>query len=174
MASFIEMELPDVQAGFRKGRGTRDQIANLRWIMEKTREFQKDAYMYFIDYNKAFDCIEHDKLWKLMSALEEDVRTDELAIDIVVLIVLFSSDRPNVPLEIDGATITKHSEFYSNLLLRYLQSVHGCEAERKFSSVTGALGLLRQVSQSSVTLFMGTVNPAEAEELPREFFKTAE
>uniref|UniRef100_A0A914WMX1 Uncharacterized protein n=1 Tax=Plectus sambesii TaxID=2011161 RepID=A0A914WMX1_9BILA len=111
---------------------------------------------------------------RFMSSMEEDVRKDELAIDLVVLIVLFNKERPNVPLEIDGDTITKHSEFYSNLLLRYLQSLHGCEAERKFSSAMSALGLLRQVSQSSVTLFMGTVNPAEAEELPREFFKTAE
>uniref|UniRef100_A0A914VH02 Reverse transcriptase domain-containing protein n=1 Tax=Plectus sambesii TaxID=2011161 RepID=A0A914VH02_9BILA len=69
MASFVEMELPDVQAGFRKGRGTRDQIANLQWIMEKTREFQKDVYMCFIDYSKAFDCVEHDKLWKCLKQM---------------------------------------------------------------------------------------------------------
>lgn len=59
----IDQELPDVQAGFRKGRGTRDHIANIRWIIEKTREYQKDLYMCFIDYSKAFDCVEHDKLW---------------------------------------------------------------------------------------------------------------
>uniref|UniRef100_A0A914X528 Reverse transcriptase domain-containing protein n=1 Tax=Plectus sambesii TaxID=2011161 RepID=A0A914X528_9BILA len=69
MASFVEMELPDVQAGFRKGRGTRDQIANLWWIMEKTREFQKDVYMCFINYSKAFDCVEHDKLWKCLKQM---------------------------------------------------------------------------------------------------------
>ena len=56
-------ELPDVQAGFRKGRGTRDQIANIRWIMEKAREFQKNS---FIDYAKAFDCVDHNKLWKIL------------------------------------------------------------------------------------------------------------
>ena len=57
---------PDVQAGFRKGRGTRDQIANIHWIMEKAREFQKNIYFCFIDYAKAFDCVDHKKLWKIM------------------------------------------------------------------------------------------------------------
>ena len=56
-------ELPDVQAGFRKGRGTRDQIANIHWIIEKAREFQKNMYFCFIDYAKAFDCVDHNKLW---------------------------------------------------------------------------------------------------------------
>ena len=59
-------ELPDVQAGFRKGRGTRDQIANICWIMEKAREFQKNIYFCFIDYDKAFDCVNHKKLWKIL------------------------------------------------------------------------------------------------------------
>ena len=58
-------ELPDVQAGFRKGRGTRDQIANIHWIIEKAREFQKNIYFYFIEYTKAFDCVDHNKLWKI-------------------------------------------------------------------------------------------------------------
>ena len=58
----MKCELPDVQAGFRKGRGTRDQIANIRWIMEKAREFQKNIYFCFIDYAKAFDCVDHNKL----------------------------------------------------------------------------------------------------------------
>ena len=57
-------ELPDVQAGFRKGRGTRDQVANIHWIIEKTREFQKNIYFCFIDCAKAFDCVDHNKLWK--------------------------------------------------------------------------------------------------------------
>ena len=56
----------DVQPGFRKGRGTRDQIANIRWIIEKAREFQKNIYLCFIDYTKAFDCVDHDKLWKAL------------------------------------------------------------------------------------------------------------
>ena len=62
---YVNQELPDVQAGFRKGRGTRDQIAKVRWIMEKAREFQKNIYFCFIDYAKAFDCVDHNKLWKI-------------------------------------------------------------------------------------------------------------
>ena len=60
-------ELPDVQAGFRKGRGTRDQVANIRWIIEKAREFQKNIYFCFIDY--AFDCVDHNKLWKILKEM---------------------------------------------------------------------------------------------------------
>ena len=59
---YINREITDVQAGFRKGRGTRDQIANIRWIIEKAKEFQKNIYFYFIDYAKAFDCVDHNKL----------------------------------------------------------------------------------------------------------------
>ena len=59
-------ELPDAHAGFRKGRVTRDQIANIRWIIEKAREFQKNIYFCFIDYTKAFDCVDHKKLWKIL------------------------------------------------------------------------------------------------------------
>ena len=62
LQQYVNHELPDVQAGFRKGRGTRDQIANIRWIMEKTREFQKSIYLCVIDYAKAFDCVDHNKL----------------------------------------------------------------------------------------------------------------
>ena len=62
-------ELPDVQASFRKGRGTRDQIANIRWIMEKAREFQKNKCFCFIDYAKAFDCVDHNKLWKFLKEM---------------------------------------------------------------------------------------------------------
>ena len=62
-------ELPDFQAGFRKGRGTRDQIANIRWLIEKAREFQKNIYFCFIDYVKAFDCVAHNKLWKLLQEM---------------------------------------------------------------------------------------------------------
>ena len=61
--------LPDGQAGFRKGRGTRDQIANTRWITEKAREFQKNIYFCFIDYAKAFDCVDHNKLWKILKEM---------------------------------------------------------------------------------------------------------
>ena len=63
---YVNRELPDVQAGFRKGRGTRDQIANICWIIETAREFQKNIYFCFIDYTKAFDCVGHNKLWKIL------------------------------------------------------------------------------------------------------------
>ena len=66
LQQYLNHEIPDVQAGFRKGRGTRDQIANICWIMEKGREFQKNIYFCFIDYAKAFDCVDHNKLWKTL------------------------------------------------------------------------------------------------------------
>ena len=65
----VNHELPDVQAGFRKGRGTRDQIANICWIMEKAREFQKNIDFCLIDYTKAFDCVDHKKLWKILKEM---------------------------------------------------------------------------------------------------------
>ena len=66
LQQYVNCELPDVQTGFRKGRGTRDQIANIHWIMEKAREFQKSIYFCFIDYAKAFDCVDHNKLWEIL------------------------------------------------------------------------------------------------------------
>ena len=66
LQQFMNCEIPDVQAGFRKGRGARDQIANIRWIMEKAREFQKNIYFCFIYYMKAFYCVDHNKLWKIL------------------------------------------------------------------------------------------------------------
>ena len=69
LQQYVTCELPDVQAGFRKGRGTRDQIANIRWIMEKAREFQKNIYFCLIDYAKAFDYVDHNKLWKILSEM---------------------------------------------------------------------------------------------------------
>ena len=62
----VNRELPDVQAGFRKGRGTRDQIANICWIIKKAKDFQENIYFCFIDYAKAFDCVDHNKLWKIL------------------------------------------------------------------------------------------------------------
>ena len=72
IASLSEPDVlvPDVQAGFRKGRGTRDQIANIRWIIEKAREFQKNIYFCFIDYSKVFDCVDHNKPWKTLKEME--------------------------------------------------------------------------------------------------------
>ena len=69
LQQYVNHELPDVQAGFRKGRGTRDQIANILWIMEKPREFHKNIYFSFIDYAKAFDCVDHKKLWKILKEM---------------------------------------------------------------------------------------------------------
>ena len=69
LQQYVNHELPDVQAGFRKGRGTREQIANIQWIIEKIREFQKNIYFCFIDYAKAFDCVDHNKLWKILKEM---------------------------------------------------------------------------------------------------------
>ena len=66
----MNLELPDVQAGFRKGRGTRDQIANIQRIIEKAKEFQKNIYFCFTDYAKAFDCVDHNKMWKILTEME--------------------------------------------------------------------------------------------------------
>ena len=75
LQQYMNQQLPDVQAGLRKGRGTRDQIAKIRWIIEKAREFQKNIYFCFIDYAKAFDYVDHNKLWKI---LQEMVIPDQL------------------------------------------------------------------------------------------------
>ena len=69
LQQYVNGELPDVQGGFRKGRGTRDQIANIPWIIKKAREFQKNIYFCFIDYAKAFDCVDHNKLWKILKEM---------------------------------------------------------------------------------------------------------
>ena len=69
LQQYTDHELPDVQDSFRKGRGTRDQLANIRQIIEKAREFQKNIYFCFIDYAKAFDCVDHNKLWKILKEM---------------------------------------------------------------------------------------------------------
>ena len=69
LQQYVNKELPDVQAGFRKGRGTSDQIANIHWIIEKAREFQKNIYFCFIDYAKVFDCVDDNKLWKILKEM---------------------------------------------------------------------------------------------------------
>ena len=66
LQQYLNQELPDVQTGFRKGRGTREQIADIQWTIQKAREFQKNIYFRFIDYAKAFDCVDHNKLWKIL------------------------------------------------------------------------------------------------------------
>ena len=70
LQQYVNRELPDVQAGFWRGKGTRDQIANIHWIMEKAREFQKNIYFCFIEYAKAFDCVDHNSLWKILKEVE--------------------------------------------------------------------------------------------------------
>ena len=90
LQQYVRCELPNVQAGFRKGRRTRDQIANIRWIMGKAREFQKNIYFFFIDYAKAFDCVDHNKLWKILKEMEI---TDHL---ICLLRNLYADQEPTV------------------------------------------------------------------------------
>ena len=70
LQQYVNCEFPDVQAGFRKGRGIRDQIANICWIIKKAREFQENIYFCFIDYAKAFECVDHNKLWKILKEME--------------------------------------------------------------------------------------------------------
>ena len=79
LQQYVNHEFPDVQVGFRKGRGTRDQIANIHWIMEKAREFQKNIYFCFIDYAKAFDCVDHNKLEN--SSRDENTRPPDLPLE---------------------------------------------------------------------------------------------
>ena len=69
LQQYVNWELPDVQASFRKGRGTKDQIASIHWIIEKARDFQKNTYFCFADYAKAFDCVDHNKLWKILKEM---------------------------------------------------------------------------------------------------------
>ena len=73
LQQYVNRELPDVQAGFRKGRGTRDQIDNTHWIIKRAREFQKNIYFCFIDYAKAFDPVDHNKLWKILKEMEYQI-----------------------------------------------------------------------------------------------------
>ena len=73
LQQYVNHELPDVQAGFRKGRGTRDQITNICWIIEKAREFQKNFYFCFLDYAIAFDCVDHNKLWKILKEISPGI-----------------------------------------------------------------------------------------------------
>ena len=73
LQQYMNCELPGAKACFRKGRGTRDQIANIRWIIEKVREFQKNIYFCFIDYAKAFDCVDHNRLWKILQEWEYQI-----------------------------------------------------------------------------------------------------
>ena len=99
-------EPPDVQAGFRKGRGTRDKIANIRWITEKAREFQKNIYFCFIDYAKAFDCVNHCKLWKI---LKEVGLPDHLT---CLLRNLYAGQKQQLELDMEQQTGSKSGKEY--------------------------------------------------------------
>ena len=116
-------ELPDVQAGFRKGRGTRDQIANIHWIIEKAREFQKNIYFCFIDYAKAFDCVNHNTLWKI---LQEMQLPDHLT---CLLRNLYAGQEAKLELDMEQQTGSKEEKeyvkaVYCNLAyLTYMQSI---------------------------------------------------
>ena len=81
LQQYVNHELPDVQAGFRKGRGTIDQIANIHWILKKAREFQKNIYLCSIDYAKAFDCVDHHKLWKILEEIDGNTRPPDLLLE---------------------------------------------------------------------------------------------
>ena len=93
LQQYVNCELPDVQAGFRKGRGTRDQIANISWIIEKAKEFQKNIYVCFTDYTKVFDCVDHNKLWKI---LKEMGIPDHLTREICLLRNLYAGQEATV------------------------------------------------------------------------------
>ena len=119
-------ELPDVQAGFRKGRGTRDQIANSCWIIEKTNEFQKNVYFCFIDYAKAFHCVDHSKLWKF---LQETGIPDHLT---CLLRNLYAGQEATIRTRHGTQTGSKLGKEFllSPCYLTYMQSHHAkCQAE---------------------------------------------
>ena len=126
LQQYVNQELPDVQAGFRKGRGTRDQVANICWIIEKAREFQKDIYFCFIDYAKAFDCVDHNKLWKI---LQEMGIPDHLT---WLLRNLYSGQESTVELHMEQQTGSKWGKEYVKAVychpayLTYMQGI-SCE-----------------------------------------------
>ena len=101
LQQYMNRELPDVQAGFRKGRGTRDQIAKIRWIIKKAREFQKNIYFCFIDYAKAFDCVDHNQLWK---SLKEKGLPDPLT---CLLRICMQVRKQQLDLDMEQQTVSK-------------------------------------------------------------------
>ena len=122
LQQYVNRELPDVQGGFRKGRQTRDQIANVRWITEKARKFQKNVYFCFIDYAKSFDCGDHNKLWKI---LKEMGIPDHLT---CLLINLYAGRKKQVELDMEQQTGCKSGKEYVKAVychpayLTYMQS----------------------------------------------------
>ena len=122
LQQYVNHELPDVQASFRKGRGTRDQISNIRWIIEKAREFQKNIYFCFIDHAKAFDCMDHNKLLKI---LQEMGISDHLT---CLLRNLYAGQEETVELDMKQQTGSKSGKEYIKAVychpasLTYMQS----------------------------------------------------
>ena len=121
--NYMNCELPDVQAGFRKGRGTRDQIANIHWIIGKAREFQKNIYFCFIDYTKVFDCVDHNKLWKIV---KEMGIPDHLT---CILIFCIQVKKQQLELDMEQQTGSKSGKKYVKAIyfhpdyLTYMQSI---------------------------------------------------
>ena len=103
LQQYVNCELPDVQAGFRKYRGTRDHIANTLWIIEKAREFQKNIYFYFIDYAKAFDYVDHNKLWRIL----KDMGIEGAYLNIIKAIY----DKPTANIILNGEKLRKRWEY---------------------------------------------------------------
>ena len=125
LQQYVNHELPDVQAGFREDRGTRDQIANICWIIKKAREFQKNIYFCFIDYSKAFDCVDHNKLWKILKEMEIPVYLTCL------LRNLYTVKKQQLELEKEQQTGSKSGKEYVKAVychpayLTYMQSTSG-------------------------------------------------
>ena len=123
LQQYMNQELPDVQGGLRKGRGTRDQIANIHWIIEKVREFKKGIYFSFTDFTKAFDCVDHNKLWKM---LKVKGIPDHLA---YLLRKLYAGQETTVLLDMEQQTGSKLGKEYVKAVychpayLTYMQSI---------------------------------------------------
>ena len=123
LQQYMNHELPDVQARFRKGRGTRDQIANMRWIIEKAREFQKNSYFCFTDYLKAFDCVDHNEIWKI---LKEKGTPNHLT---CLLRNLYAGQGLQLELDMEQQTACKLGKEYTKAVychpayLTYMQSI---------------------------------------------------
>ena len=121
LQQYVNRELPDIQAGFGEGRGTRDQIANIRWITEKARKFQKNIYFCSIDYTKAFDCVDHNKLWKL---LQEMGIPDHLT---CLLRICIQVKKQQLELDVEQRTGFKLSKEYVKVVYwhpAYIHRVH--------------------------------------------------
>ena len=123
LQQYINRELPDVQAGFSKARVTRDQIANIHWIMEKGREFHKNIYFCFIDYAKAFDCVDHNKLWKILQEMEIPHHLTGLLRD------LYAVKKQQLELDMEQQTGSNSGKEYVKVVycylayLNYMQSI---------------------------------------------------